>query len=161
MFMGTHHNKIDAKGRVSIPSQFRAVMKQQDARETVRLVLRPSPTLECLEAWPEPAFQEHVAPLKKFDRYDPDYYDRAAELFMDSQAVESDKEGRIALPEALAQRVGVKDSMVFAGLGDLFTIWEPSAHAVYREDQIARQKEQQAQRRAKSPAAAQPAGAPA
>ncbi len=159
--MGTHHNKIDAKGRVSIPSQFRAVMKQTDARETVRVVLRPSVNYDCLEAWPEAAFQEFETTLKTLDRFSQDYYDRAAELYMDSQTVESDKEGRVALPEALAQRAGVKDSIVFTGMGHFFAIWEPSAHTVFRDEQIARQREQQAQRRLRPNGAAQPAGAQA
>jgi MraZ protein len=165
MFMGTHQNKVDAKGRVSIPAPFRAVMKEADPRDTVRLVLRPSHNYDCLEAWPEPAFKELAAPLKTMQRFTIEYDEMAAALFMDSQTLESDKEGRIGIPEALAARAGLKDSMTFMGFGDMFTIWEPTAHSAFRADQLARQKAQQAERSMRLPGvpqtAARPVGVPA
>jgi MraZ protein len=157
MFMGTHHNKVDAKGRVSIPAPFRTVMKEADGRETVRLVLRPSHNYDCLEAWPEPAFKELAAPLKSLDRFSQEHDDLAAALFMDSHTLESDKEGRIGVPESLAARAGLKDLMTFMGLGEMFTIWEPATYEAFRAEQLARQKAQQQERRMRLPGVPQAA----
>ena len=56
-FIGTHQNKLDAKGRVSIPAQFRSVLKQMshagEAALVAPLVLRPSHQHPCIEGWTE------------------------------------------------------------------------------------------------------------
>jgi MraZ protein len=158
MFTGTHQNKIDAKGRVSIPALFRGVLKAMDGRETVKLVLRPSHTQRCLEAWPEPAFKALEAPLRTLDMFSEEYDDLASALFIDAYPVESDKEGRISVPESLAAQAGLTDSVVFMGFGERFLIWEPKEAEEFLRMRAERQKLRRIVAPA-SPRAAQPSGA--
>ena len=65
------------------------------------LVLRPSHKHPCIEAWPPRAFEALAAPLERLDLFSEDHDDLAAALYADACPVESDKEGRIVLPEAL------------------------------------------------------------
>ena len=124
-FLGSHQNKLDAKGRVSIPALFRAALKNGDG--VAALVLRPSHKHPCIEGWPPAEFEALSAPLAKLDLFSEDHDDFASALFADAYPVESDREGRIVLPEILKEHAGLSESVVFMGLGRTFQIWEPAA----------------------------------
>lgn len=126
-FMGTHQNKLDAKGRVSVPAPFRAVLKSPDGSNGTHLVLRPSHKHPCIEAWPAAVFEELAEPLSKLDLFSEEHDDMAAALYADAFPVETDKEGRIVLPDELVAFAGVTDAVVFMGMGRIFQIWEPGA----------------------------------
>lgn len=123
-FLGTHTNRLDAKGRVSIPAQFRAVLKP-DGAGAVQMVLRPSLKHRCIEGWPPAAFQALAKPLETLDIFSEDHDDLATALYADAWPMESDKEGRIVLPDDLKSHAGLTDSVEFLGRGNIFLIWEP------------------------------------
>ena len=131
-FLGTHQNRIDAKGRVSVPAPFRVALRAlQDAAGTASgtppLVLRPSHAHACIEAWPEPAFRQLTGPLERLDPFSDDHDDLALALFANAYPIDMDKEGRIILPDTLAAHAGLTDTIAFVGLGRVFQIWEPGA----------------------------------
>jgi MraZ protein len=130
-FLGTHQNKLDAKGRVSVPAQFRSVIKAQsnDLADAsgIRLVLRPSHHHPCVEAWSETIFQTMADQFDRVSYLNPVEEDFAATLFADAFPVESDKEGRIVLPDKLRSYAGLTEAVVFVGIGKKFQIWEPVA----------------------------------
>ncbi len=129
-FLGTHQNRLDAKGRVSVPAAFRAALRAASAlpaEAEAALVLRPSHKHPCIEAWPAAVFQELATPLDRLDLFSEAHDDLAAALYADAFPVETDREGRIVLPEALARHAGLADRVVFMGLGRIFQIWEPAA----------------------------------
>lgn len=127
-FLGTHTNRLDAKGRVSIPAPFRAALRDRK----VGLILRPSHLLPCIEAWPSDDFEALQAPLQRLGLLSQEQADFAATLFADAWPIEADKEGRIVLPEYLKDHAGLSDTVVFMGLGRTFNIWEPEGAARYR-----------------------------
>lgn len=131
-FLGTHQNRLDAKGRVSVPAAFRTALRA--LQEGGPLVLRPSHTHPCIEGWPGPAFDALATPLDRLDVFSEARDDMAAALYADAYPVEPDREGRIVLPEALVAHAGLGDMVVFMGLGRIFQIWEPAA-AQARRDQ--------------------------
>jgi MraZ protein len=125
-FVGTHQNRLDAKGRVSIPAPFRSALKS-DSGANAALVLRPSHKHPCIEGWPVAVFQSLATPLEKLDLFSEEHDDLAAALYADAYPLESDKEGRIVLPDTLLAHAKVTDTVVFMGLGRTFQIWEPEA----------------------------------
>jgi MraZ protein len=146
-FLGTHQNRLDAKGRVSIPAPFRALLKAQTGATTpgvgVPLVLRPSHQHPCIEAWPEKAFQALAEPLERLSLFSEEHDDLAAAVYADAYPVETDKEGRIVLPENLVTHAGLSEGVVFMGLGRTFQIWEPGAAERRRTEARARARERQ------------------
>lgn len=137
-FMGTHQGKLDAKGRVSIPAPFRTVLRAGAAEGPVGIVLRPSHTLACVEGWSPAVFEQLSAPLQRIPLFSEDHEDLSVALFGDAHPVESDREGRIVLPDWLATHAGVTDAVVFMGQGAYFAIWEPQAAARRRAEARAR-----------------------
>jgi len=130
-FLGTHRNKLDAKGRVSVPAPFRNVLRGKgggaDPAGPVSLVLRPSHKHACIEGWPPEVFEALAEPLDRLDMFGEDHEDLSTALYADADLVESDKEGRIVLPDSLVRHAGLTDTVTFMGLGRVFQIWEPSA----------------------------------
>ncbi|MCW3475885.1 division/cell wall cluster transcriptional repressor MraZ [Limobrevibacterium gyesilva] len=146
-FLGTHVNRLDAKGRVSIPAPFRAALrnggpKTDDVRDQngLRLILRPSHKQPSIEGWPAAAFDELDAPMQRLDMFSDDQDDLAFALYADAAALEPDKEGRIVLPADLAAHAGLGEAVVFVGLGRKFEIWEPAALERRRAEARARTK---------------------
>jgi MraZ protein len=131
-FMGTHQNRLDAKGRVSIPAPFRNLLKNDDG--VTELVLRPSHNHPCIEGWPSAMFEALSAPLLRLAMFSKEQDDLATTLFGDAFRVEPDKEGRIVLPEFLKEYAGLTEGVTFMGPGPTFEIWEPAAGARRRAE---------------------------
>jgi MraZ protein len=129
-FLGTHQNRLDAKGRVSVPASFRAALRGPDG--SAALILRPSHKHRCIEAWPAPVFNALATPLQNLDLFSDAHDDMAAALYADAYSIEPDKEGRVMLPETLVAHAGLTESVSFMGLGRIFQIWEPAAAAQFR-----------------------------
>lgn len=126
-FMGTHENRLDAKGRVSIPAPFRNLLKNGDG--IAELVLRPSHEHPCLEGWRPASFAALSAPLDKLDMFSEEYENLSYSLFARSCQLESDKEGRVVVPDQLKKFAGLTGGVTFIGLGRIFEIWEPDGAA--------------------------------
>jgi MraZ protein len=127
VFLGTHQNRLDAKGRVSIPAGFRTALRTQAAAGEALVILRPSHLHPCIEAWPTAAFATLSQPLDRLDMFSDEHDDMAAALYADAYPVDADREGRIILPDSLKEHAGLGDSVAFMGLGRIFQIWEPAA----------------------------------
>ena len=142
-FLGTHLNRLDAKGRVSVPSAFRAALRARadaagESDGGASMILRSSHLHPCIEAWPPAAFEGLATPLERLDMFSQAHDDLAQVLYADAFPVEADKEGRIVLPERLAAHAGLTGQIVFMGMGKTFQIWEPAA--AERRQQEARER---------------------
>ncbi len=135
-FLGTHQNRLDAKGRVSVPASFRNALRQDNGSASAgtngngngtHFILRPSHKHPCIEAWPTAEFDALAKPLERFDVFSEEHDDLASTLYADAYPVETDREGRIVLPDPLIAHAGVGETVVFMGLGRIFQIWEPQA----------------------------------
>lgn len=125
-FLGTHQNRLDGKGRVSVPAAFRATLRG-GAETADGIVLRPSFKHPCIEAWPAREFQALAAPLDRLDLFSEEHDDLASTLYAEAFPADIYREGRIVLPDALIAHAGLGDAVVFMGLGRIFQIWEPGA----------------------------------
>lgn len=127
-FLGTHQNRLDAKGRVSVPAPFRAALREgAENGGAGQLVLRPSHNHPCIEGWPVTEFRALAAPLDRLDLFSEEHDDLASTLYAEAFPADIDKEGRIVLPDSLVGYAGLSETVVFMGLGRIFQIWEPAA----------------------------------
>lgn len=134
-FVSTFTNRIDAKGRVSIPAPFRAVLERDGYGEA------GNPAIYCYPSLDAPALDAGGERLAgKIDRLLsglPDYSDERDELsvalYGDVQVLGVDGDGRIVLPEPLRAHAGIVAQVAFVGLGDKFQMWQPERFAERRE----------------------------
>jgi MraZ protein len=121
-FVSHYTLRLDAKGRVSIPAPFRAVLARDgfDGLYCYRTLDRPA-----LDAGGN-ALLANIETL--IDRYPPYSEQReqfSAALYTNSEVLKIDGEGRVILTDALKSHAGIADAVAFAGLGHKFQIWEP------------------------------------
>jgi len=122
-FVSTYRNRIDAKGRVSVPAPFRAVIAKGGFEG---VFCHPSPHAETIDAGGQPLYDLVAGLLADLDPYSDERDELATVLFGESEALKIDGDGRIILTEALRAHAGIEADVVFVGLGDKFQIWEPT-----------------------------------
>jgi MraZ protein len=125
LFLSTFVNKVDRKGRVSVPATFRAAVADQSFPG---IVVFPSFKYEALDASGIKRIEEMTARQNTLDEFS-DEHENIGMLFAMSQPLPFDTEGRIVLPENLAGHAHITDSAAFVGLGKSFQIWEPNRFA--------------------------------
>lgn len=131
LFLSTYHNRIDKKGRVSIPAQFRAVLASQDPSSAV--IAYPSPINECIEGCGMQRIMKFNQRVDKFEPYSPERDAFSAMLFGDSVQLAMDAEGRVTLPPQLIEFAGFKENVTVVGKGETFELWEPKSFEKYLE----------------------------
>ena len=118
MFLSTSHNKIDKKGRVSVPRNFRTYLDLEGGS----LILFKSLQFNCIEGTTLKRISQYVEAIDEIDTMSKD----ASILRMmmaDSFEIKYDNEGRINIPESLLSYADIDDIAVFAGIGKSFMIW--------------------------------------
>jgi len=123
-FLSTYVNKIDAKGRVSVPARFREILEEQEARTIYARVATSGPAIVAGgPAW--------IATLHGMvDDHDPTgelHNDFAYTLLGDTVELTVDTEGRVTFPENLLRYAQIGETAAFIGLGSYFEVWEPQA----------------------------------
>lgn len=123
LFAGTYENKVDKKGRVSLPAPFRAQLPE--GGERLVYVYR-SPNLPALEAC-DPAFMERLAEsMEQFDMFSDEEAEMGAVILADARPLSLDSEGRIMIPAEYMEFANISASVAFAGYGRRFHLWEPA-----------------------------------
>jgi transcriptional regulator MraZ len=122
LFVSHYSLRLDAKGRVSIPAPFRAVLAR-DGFEG--LYCYPTLDRPALDAGGNALLKEIQALVARFPPYSEEREQFSAALYGTSEVVKIDGEGRAILTEPLKGHAGIKDEIAFVGLGHKFQIWEP------------------------------------
>ncbi len=134
-FFGHHQNRLDAKRRMSVPAPFRAALRADV--ETISLILRPSHLNDWhfVEAWPKPAYAELECKLEQYEHFSAEREALATVIYTGAAPVETDREGRIMIPEDLATFANLKEGgpVSIMGRGSIFYIWEPHAAVQFIE----------------------------
>ena len=121
-FVSHYTMSLDAKGRVSIPAPFRAVLTR-DGFEG--LYCYPALDRPALDAGGNALLEEIEALIARFPPYSEEREQFSAALYGTSEVLKLDAEGRTVLTDSLKLHAGIKNQATFTGLGHKFQIWEP------------------------------------
>ncbi len=122
LFLSTVQNKIDKKGRVSVPARFRSILAE---RGHASVVLFPSFEGDAINACDMGVMEGLLEKIGGFDPFSEDRESDADALMAEAIELSIDGDGRITVPLSLAEDVGIADHCVFVGRGDSFQIWAP------------------------------------
>ncbi|MEM9469096.1 MAG: division/cell wall cluster transcriptional repressor MraZ [Pseudomonadota bacterium] len=122
LFLSTHINKVDKKGRVSVPSGFRGALADQTFQG---VVLCRSNNHKCLEGFAYSYMEELGERLDNFDLFSSEQDNLATAIFAEAVQLPLDKDGRVILTPALIDFATIDDQAAFVGLGQKFQIWNP------------------------------------
>lgn len=122
LFMDTVSNKVDAKGRVSLPADYRAIVKETGSE----IVCYRSISSACIEGCLEDLLDRLASEMESsLDFFSAQQDDLTNLIFGDAKRYPFDSTGRIMLSEKLLAHAGITDSAVFVGKGRKFQIWNP------------------------------------
>ena len=126
LFMDTVVNKVDTKGRVSLPSDYRAIVKEL----STEIVCYRSLTSPCIEGCPEELLEKLASDMENsLDFFSQEQDDLTNLIFGDAKRFAFDSTGRIVLSEKLLKHAGITDTAVFVGKGRQFQICNPDKWA--------------------------------
>ena len=120
LFMDTVVNKVDAKGRVSLPADYRAMVKDLNSE----IVCYRSLTSPCIEGCLEDLLDKLASEIENSTDFFSETQDNLTNLiFGDAKRYTFDSTGRINLSEKLLKHAAITDTAVFVGKGRKFQIW--------------------------------------
>jgi MraZ protein len=121
-FVSHYLLRLDAKGRVSVPASFRAALARDGFDG---LYCYPALDRPALDAGGNALLAEIEALICGFPPYAEQREQFSLALYGTSETLTVDGEGRVVLTEAHKSHAGIRDAVVFVGLGHKFQIWEP------------------------------------
>ncbi|MDR1696788.1 MAG: division/cell wall cluster transcriptional repressor MraZ [Rickettsiales bacterium] len=124
LFLSNFENRIDAKGRISVPAAFRSSVQNENF---AGVVLYRSFTDKCIEGVTMSRMEKMAAAMDNMGAFDASANDLSAMVFADARQLMFDVAGRVIIPADMLAHAGITDAAVFVGRGNTFQIWEPAA----------------------------------
>ena len=122
MFISTHENRLDKKGRVSVPASFRSYLGSMGYSG---VICYPSFNNSSIEACPQNRIEKLSDSIDSLNPFEEKRDIFATSVLADSANLQFDSEGRISIPSKLLEHAKIKQTMLFVGQGKIFQIWEP------------------------------------
>ena len=131
LFIDTFINRIDRKGRISVPASFRAALAGQVFQGIIAFPSFKFPAIHCAGMdWMEAQTDK----VSRVDLFSDEHDDLTATLFADAKQLAFDGEGRIMLPENLTRHAAIDEAAAFVGRGRHFEIWQPAALEAHKTE---------------------------
>lgn len=119
MFRGSSPARIDDKGRLKIPTDFRRLLEERHGPDLfVTSVLGDSALI-----YPLPVWEEVEARLQSVPSTDPVKKRYLERVNYFGQQVQVDVQGRILLPQILRESAGMNGDVVVTGQLDHLVVW--------------------------------------
>ena len=122
MFLASYENKLDKKGRVSVPASYRSYLSNLGYNG---IICYPSFNHQSIEAWPQDRIEKISNSIDSLNPFEEKRGFFATSILSESINLQFDSEGRILLTTKLLKHAKIKSNMVFVGQGKTFQIWEP------------------------------------
>jgi len=129
MFLSSYENKLDKKGRVSVPASYRSHLSNLGYNG---VICYPSFNNQSIEAWPQDRIERISNTIDSLNPFEEKRDFFATSILSESINLQFDSEGRISLTPKLLKHAKIKNSMLFVGQGKTFQIWEPTAFEKFK-----------------------------
>ena len=129
MFLSSFENKIDKKGRVSVPATFRSHLNSIGYNGFISY---PSFNHSALEACSQDRIEKLSNTIDSLNPFEEKRDFFATSILAESTNLQFDSEGRISISLKLLKHAKIKNSMLFVGQGQTFQIWEPTAFEKFK-----------------------------
>ncbi|MCP3957087.1 MAG: division/cell wall cluster transcriptional repressor MraZ [bacterium] len=119
MFRGSSPAKIDDKGRLKVPTEFRRILEESHGREVfITSVMGRSAMLYPLQVWED--IERRLAEVPSSDRAKQRFLERVNYF---GQQLRLDAQGRVVIPQILRDRAEVTGEVVVSGRIEHLEIW--------------------------------------
>ena len=122
LFVSKFINKIDKKGRISLPSIFRGALPKDHKNE---IILSKSLRNNFIDGLSVDRVNEIAKRINDLDFFSEEHEDFTTSIFSEMLPTNLDKEGRFLIPEKLKNFANIRDEVAFIGQGYFFQIVSP------------------------------------
>ena len=116
MFLGEYQHSVDSKGRLVLPSKFRARLERG-------LVVTKGQE-RCLYVFPIDRWEEEVEKVNRLPRTDRRSRNYARSFFGAASDQMLDGQGRVQVPQSLREYAALAKDVVVVGVADRVEIWD-------------------------------------
>ena len=122
MFLSSYENKLDKKGRVSVPASFRSHLSNLGYNG---VICYPSFNNSAIEACSQDRLEKISTVIDSLNPFEEkrDYF--ATAVLSDSSNLVFDTEGRVQFSKKILNFAKIKTDILFVGLGKTFQVWDP------------------------------------
>jgi len=138
LFLSNFTNKIDKKGRISVPAQFRLAVSDQDFSG---IIIYESFINQSIEGCDISRIKQLSESIDELDPFSDNRDAFAASILGGSVQLPFDSDGRVILPESLINFANLSDKATFIGKGKTFEIWQPESFIKYMDNAKNKAKE--------------------
>ena len=131
MFISTYENKLDKKGRVSVPASYRSHLS---ALGYSGVICYPSFTNSSIEFCPQDRLQKIIDTIDTLNPFEENRDIFSTSILANSFQLNFDSEGRVTIPDKFLTHSGIKEKVLFVGQGKTFQMWEPSEFKNFSND---------------------------
>lgn len=125
-FIGDYNCKIDAKGRLILPSAFKKQIGS-DAQE--RFVVKKDIYEDCLVLYPMDEWTRMVDILrKKLNPYNKAHKQFLRGFYMDTAELSLDSNNRLTIPKKVLSKIAVEKELKLVAQDDKIEIWNPETY---------------------------------
>tara|TARA_B100000963_G_scaffold279731_1_gene248194 strand:+ start:174 stop:623 length:450 start_codon:yes stop_codon:yes gene_type:complete len=131
MFISTYENKLDKKGRVSVPASYRSHLSSLGYNG---VICYPSFTNSSIEFCPQNRLQKIIDTIDTLNPFEENRDIFSTSILANSFQLNFDSEGRVTLADKLLSHSGISEKVLFVGQGKTFQMWEPTAFKKFSDD---------------------------
>ena len=128
-FSGSSTHKVDAKGRVSLPADFRKVLEGVGSSHIVVLPQMNHPDAHVVLS--RAGYEKVVEQFEAMELGHDDTEALALRIVTDARQIPVDHVGRMVLSKDLREQIGIDEEARFVGRGSSFQIWDPAKRLAY------------------------------
>ena len=139
MFISTFENKLDKKGRVSVPATFRSHLTSLGYSG---VICYPSFTNSSIEFCAQNRIEKIIETIDNLNPFEENRDIFSTSILANSHQLHFDPEGRVTLTEKLINHTGVKEKVLFVGQGKTFQMWDPSQFKKFSDESRTKAKSQ-------------------
>ncbi|KFB01642.1 MraZ family transcriptional regulator [Mangrovimonas yunxiaonensis] len=129
--IGTYECKVDAKGRLMLPSVLKKQLAGvlQDGFVLKRAVFQP-----CLELYPMAEWQALMQKVNKLNRFKKKNNDFIRRFTAGVKPIEVDASGRLLIPKDLVVFAGISKNIVVSSAVNILEIWDKDKYEAAIDD---------------------------
>jgi MraZ protein len=128
-FLSSAVNRIDAKGRVSVPAHFRTILQK---RGYVDLYALRALDVAALDVGGMDLLERYEQRIALEDSFLQTADDMSFFCHGDGTFLKIDQDGRVTVSDFIREHTGITSDVAFVGRGHFFQIWEPQQFNAYR-----------------------------
>ena len=127
-FTSEYESKLDAKGRITLPSRIKAQLPEGDQELAVRRGFE-----QCLILYPMVEFKKVFSKISGLNEFNEEYRKLQRNFLSGVVTLELDGNGRFLLPKNMLTYAQIDKDALLIGMGSKVEIWNPT---IYEKHQI-------------------------